>query len=170
MNQAEIKTRAGRANKPAELSRENRFRLKYQKPEPGLKIVQPLPTRHLKERGANLSQDDCEFLEHLNDKLEEQLAASNFSINRVAKSMYMSRSSFFRKIKHITGMSPNGYLKTWRLSKAAELLLRDEYPITEICFKTGFSSSSYFAKCFKARFGVLPKDYPNSAMFHNSLP
>ena len=56
-------------------------------------------------------------------------------------------------------MSPNDYLKIFRLNKAAELLLQGDYSITEICEQVAFSSSSYFAKCFKAQFGVLPKDY-----------
>ena len=71
----------------------------------------------------------------------------------------MSRSSFYRKIKNMTGMSPNDYLKVFRLNKAAELLLKNEIPVSEVCYKVAFSSSSYFAKCFKTQFGVLPKDY-----------
>ena len=102
---------------------------------------------------------DKKFLERLHDKIEEHIAELDFSIDNIAENMYMSRSSFYRKIKSITGMSPTDYLKTLRLNKAAELLLREEYPVSEICTRTAFSSSSYFAKCFKARFGVLPKDY-----------
>ena len=75
----------------------------------------------------------------------------------------MSRSNFYRKIKALAGMPPNDYLKTIRLNKAAELLKSGvritEVRITEVCEKIGFSSSSYFAKCFKIQFGVLPKDY-----------
>ncbi|MFR5957178.1 MAG: helix-turn-helix domain-containing protein [Odoribacter splanchnicus] len=61
----------------------------------------------------------------------------------------MSRSNFYRKIKGISGMSPNDYLKTIRLKMAAELLLQQEYRINEIYELVGFSSSSYFTKCLK---------------------
>ncbi len=56
-------------------------------------------------------------------------------------------------------MSPNDYLKILRLNKASELILEGDLSISEICEQVAFSSSSYFAKCFKAQFGVLPKDY-----------
>lgn len=70
----------------------------------------------------------------------------------------MSRSSFYRKVKSLTGMSPNDYLKTARMNEAARLL-REGYRPIEVCERVGFTSSSYFAKCFRAQFGCLPKDY-----------
>ena len=83
----------------------------------------------------------------------------NFSIDTLAEVMNMSRSNFYRKIKSISGMSPNDYLKTIRLKKAAELLLSQEYRINEVYEQAGFSSSSYFAKCFKEQFGMLPREF-----------
>ena len=73
--------------------------------------------------------------------------------------MNMSRSSFYRKIKGILDLSPNDYIRIVRLSKAAELLKNGNESITEICYMVGFSSPSYFAKCFQKQYGVLPKDY-----------
>ena len=73
--------------------------------------------------------------------------------------MFMSRSSFYRKIKSITGMSPSEFLMKVRLNKAAEMLLQNDYIIKEVYEQIGFNSSSYFAKCFKEQFGMLPKDY-----------
>ena len=55
-------------------------------------------------------------------------------------------------------MAPNDYLKTIRLNHAAELIKAGER-ISEVCERVGFTSSSYFAKCFKAQFGVLPREY-----------
>lgn len=107
----------------------------------------------------SISKKDQEFIEKLHEEIENHIAELDFSIDNIAETMFMSRSSFYRKIKSITGMSPNDYLKVFRLNKAAELLLENEYSIAEICDKVAFSSSSYFAKCFKAQFGVLPKDY-----------
>lgn len=107
----------------------------------------------------SMPKKDKEFLDKLHAEIENHIAELDFSIDNIAETMFMSRSSFYRKIKGITGMSPNDYLKVLRLNKAAELILQGDLPISEICEQVAFSSSSYFAKCFKAQFGVLPKDY-----------
>ncbi|MFV0417475.1 MAG: two-component regulator propeller domain-containing protein [Dysgonomonas sp.] len=112
----------------------------------------------------SIPKKDQEFIEKLHAEIENHIAELDFSIDNIAETMFLSRSSFYRKIKSITGMSPNDYLKVFRLNKAAELLLQNEYSISEICDQVAFSSSSYFAKCFKAQFGVLPKDYINEKM------
>lgn len=105
-----------------------------------------------------LSQRDVEFLEKINSVLQLQLADENFSMDSFADEMNMSRSSFFRKIKALSGMSPADYVKNFRLNKTAELIASG-MRISEAAEQLGFTSSSYFAKCFKAKFGVLPKDY-----------
>ncbi|WP_321333750.1 two-component regulator propeller domain-containing protein [uncultured Bacteroides sp.] len=105
-----------------------------------------------------LSQKDLEFVTRVQEAVEGQLSDENFSVDNLAEAMNMSRSNFYRKIKMLSGMAPNDYLKTLRLNKAAELLKKGAR-VVEVCEQVGFSSSSYFAKCFKAQFGVLPKDY-----------
>lgn len=112
-----------------------------------------------KQVEAIISKKDKIFLDKLHSEIEKHIADLDFSIDNIAESVFMSRSSFYRKLKNITGMSPNDYLKVFRLNKAAELLLKNEIPVSEICYKVAFSSSSYFSKCFKAQFGILPKDY-----------
>ena len=111
-----------------------------------------------------VSQKDKAYIERLNSEIEKHLLDVNFSIDTLSDFMNMSRSNFYRKIKSISGMSPNDYLKTIRLKKAAELLLSQEYRINEVYEQAGFSSSSYFAKCFKEQFGVLPRDFVNKAL------
>ena len=99
----------------------------------------------------------------LDAEIQKNLQEPTFSIDTLAEIMCMSRSNFYRKIKGISGMSPNDYLKTIRLKMAAELLLQQEYRINEIYELVGFSSSSYFTKCFKEQFGVPPKEFLNNA-------
>jgi len=106
-----------------------------------------------------VSKKDQEFLAKLKTEIETHLSDSDFSIDSIAEAMFMSRSNFYRKIKSITGMAPNDYLKTIRLNKAAELLMDEDVRIGDIYIQVGFSSSSYFAKCFKNQFNVSPKDY-----------
>lgn len=105
-----------------------------------------------------MSQKDCEFIAKIQGVIAEQLADENFSIDTLSEQMNMSRSNFYRKIKALSGMSPNDYLKTLRMNRAAELIMSGTR-ISEVAAQVGFTSSSYFAKCFKAQYGVLPKEY-----------
>ncbi|MDE6854759.1 MAG: response regulator [Muribaculaceae bacterium] len=105
-----------------------------------------------------LNRVDAEFLQTLNDNIRVNVADEEFSIDVLAQQLNMSRSSFYRKLKAVTGLSPADYLKNFRLEYAAQLL-RDGERVTEVALKTGFTSGSYFAKCFKAKYGCLPKDY-----------
>ncbi len=105
-----------------------------------------------------LSQQDILFMERLQQMVADNMRDEEFSIDQLAEQMNMSRSSFYRKIKALTDLTPIEYLKMRRLEQAATLL-RQGLRITEVAERVGFTSSSYFAKCFKARFGVLPKDF-----------
>ena len=107
-----------------------------------------------------MTQRDCEFVAKIQEVIADQLADENFSIDTLAEQMNMSRSNFYRKIKALSGMSPNDYLKALRMNKAAELI-QGGTRISEVAAQVGFTSSSYFAKCFKAQYGVLPKEYVN---------
>ena len=73
--------------------------------------------------------------------------------------MCMSRASFFRKIKSLTGVTPNNFILIYRLNKAAAMIRSREYRLNEIADLTGFSSQSHFSRCFKQHFGMAPKDY-----------
>lgn len=111
-----------------------------------------------------IAKKDKLFIDRLNNEIEKHLQDINFSIDILSEFMNMSRSNFYRKIKSISGMSPNDYLKTIRLKKAAELLLSQEFRINEVYEQAGFSSSSYFAKCFKEQFGMLPREFVSKSI------
>lgn len=114
------------------------------------------PEQSSGELGMN--RRDINFLEKMNMYMQENISDDEFSIDTLAEKMNMSRSSFYRKIKALTGMTPVDYMRNVRLDHAAKLLANGER-VTEVALMVGFTSSSYFAKCFKAKFGVLPKDY-----------
>lgn len=103
---------------------------------------------------------DREFIGRIDSLIEDQLKEESFSIDALAEEMCMSKSNFYRKFHSVTGSSPNEYLKNFRLNRAAKLI-REGQRINEAAMSVGFYSSSYFAKCFSAKFGVLPKDYAN---------
>ncbi|WP_321436198.1 two-component regulator propeller domain-containing protein [uncultured Bacteroides sp.] len=106
-----------------------------------------------------LTKADEEFLEKLNDIIQTNLHNPDFSIDDMADTFNMSRSSFYRKIKGVLDLTPNEYLRLERLKKAAQLLKEGENRVNEICYIVGFNSPSYFSKCFQKQFGVLPKDF-----------
>ena len=78
---------------------------------------------------------------------------------KMAEEMAISRSNLQRKLKGLTGMPPNDYIRLIRLKTAGELLREGEYRINEVCYIVGFNNPSYFARCFQKQFGILPKDY-----------
>ncbi len=112
----------------------------------------------LSDKPLGLNQQDLQFVENLQKLVEENMRDEEFSIDTLAEQLNLSRSSFYRKIKALTGMTPSDYLKNARMNQAAHLL-RSGLRSSEVAERVGFTSSSYFAKCFKAQFGCLPKDY-----------
>lgn len=99
---------------------------------------------------------DKEFAEKLNLVLEKNMSNADFSVDDFARLMKVGRTIFYKKVKGITGYSPNEYIRIIRMKKAAELLQTDELTISEVSYKVGINDPFYFSKCFKAQFGVAP--------------
>lgn len=102
---------------------------------------------------------DNDFLLRMNRLIEDNIDNADLSVNFIAEKMNISRSSLFAKIKSLADVTPNEMIQIVRLRRAAQLLKGDNYRINEVCFMVGFSSPSYFAKCFQKQFGVKPTDY-----------
>jgi len=73
--------------------------------------------------------------------------------------MGLGRTVFYRKVRGVTGYSPNEYIRIVRMKKAAELLLESNYTVSEVSYKVGINDPFYFSKCFKHHFGVSPSAY-----------
>jgi AraC-like DNA-binding protein len=71
----------------------------------------------------------------------------------------VSRTQLFRKLKAITNLSANQFIRNIKLKRAAQLLRQNSHNITEVLFLSGFNSPSYFTACFKEAYGCLPRDY-----------
>lgn len=71
----------------------------------------------------------------------------------------MSRMNLYRKLQSLTGQSPSGFIRAIRLKKAAALLAGQGMTVAEVADRVGFSTPSYFSKCFREMFGVLPTQY-----------
>ncbi len=100
-----------------------------------------------------------EFLFKLMKLVEDNIANSNFNNDELAGLMFMSRSTFYRKLKAVTGMSGNEFIRTARLNYASKLLESGKYAVTEAAFEAGFNDIKYFRKRFQDQFGVSPSEY-----------
>ena len=117
---------------------------------------------HFQNKGnyfLDLSPQDENLLELLFAKLEENWQNADFDIEDYCHAMAMSKSQLYRKTIALTGLSPNILLKEFRLEKARQLMKKQRYNIAQITFDSGFTSPSYFTKCFKKQFGLLPMAY-----------
>ena len=103
---------------------------------------------------------DQKFLTRAVQIVEKTLDNSDFDVNVFASEMMMGRTAFFQKLKGITGQTPNEFIISIRLKKSLKLLSEEqELSITDIVYQLGFSSPSYFTKCFREVFGVTPAKY-----------
>ena len=107
----------------------------------------------------SLSPQDEELLSSLFNKLEEKWQDPEFDIPEYCQAMAMSQSQLYRKTTSLTGLSCNILLKDFRLERAKELMKKHHYTISQITFESGFTSPSYFTKCFKKKYGLLPMSY-----------
>lgn len=107
---------------------------------------------------AYTPQDET-FLTLLFDTLETRYSEEDFDVEEWGDAMAMSISQLYRRTTALSGLSPNNLLKEYRLEKAKELMRRKDATISEVTLHTGFASPSYFTKCFKSRFDMLPMQY-----------
>ncbi len=101
---------------------------------------------------------DSEFYNTFVRILEENISNPDLGVEEIADQMGMSRVQVYRKIKALTNYSPVEIMRTTRLKRAAKLLSTTEKTVSEVAYEVGFSTPSYFAKCFKAHFGESPTD------------
>lgn len=102
---------------------------------------------------------DKRFMEKLNAIINENISNESLDIAFMTDKMAMSHSTFYRKVKSLTGYTANEYVRKLRLCRSKELLLSGEMRITEVAYACGFSSLSYFRSCFKAEYGLSPSDF-----------
>ena len=104
------------------------------------------------------SIDDA-FLRKFAEQIEAVYADPEYNVEKLSETLGLSRGHLHRKIKELTGTAPVEFLRTYRLNKATLLLRQNAYTVSEVAYRTGFSSPAYFSKCFKAVYGVTPTEY-----------
>jgi YesN/AraC family two-component response regulator len=105
---------------------------------------------------------DKQFITNVLEYINKNISDSNLSVEKLAEELLLSRSNLYRKIKALTGNTATEFIRNVKLEKAKELLVKTELTVSEISYKVGFSSPSYFTKCFKNHFGVIPKEIRES--------
>lgn len=99
------------------------------------------------------------FIERFRKLIEERLGDSELSVEDLGSEMGLSRVQLYRKLKSLTNYSPNEFLRNARLKKASSLLASSDLTIAEITYEVGFTSPSYFTKCYREYFGESPTDF-----------
>lgn len=108
---------------------------------------------------SQLNEADKGFVDKLRKEIEERLSNPDTNVENLGAALGFSRVQLYRKTKALTGYAPNELLRIARLKKAASLLAATEKSIAEVTYEVGFSSPSYFTRCFKEFFGESPTDY-----------
>ena len=106
----------------------------------------------------NTTSLDQEFILNVLGYINNNISDNNLNVENLADELLLSRSKLYRKIKALTGLTANEFIRNIRLEKSKEFIENTEFSISEICYKVGFSSPSYFTKCFKIQYGYLPKE------------
>jgi len=107
----------------------------------------------------DVSSNEEPFLQKAMNVIEENMTEPDFNVEAMVREIGMSRSKLYLKLKGLTGLSSSEFIRTVRLKRAAQLLETSDLTIKEIMFLTGFNTASYFSKCFKKQFGVVPSEY-----------
>ena len=114
------------------------------------------PTTARNDDLARPSARDQEFIARLHDVIQRHMVESEFSVEVMGSEVGLSRVQLYRKVKALTGLSPVELLRKSRLVKAEQLLRSKDMNISEAAYAVGFTSPSYFSKCFKDEFGMQP--------------
>ncbi|MBN8683991.1 MAG: response regulator [Chitinophagales bacterium] len=106
-----------------------------------------------------LAEMDESFLKQVHQIVEEHLEDSAFSIDDLARKLLMNRKQVYRKIKALTNLSPNEFIRSIRLQQAAQLLKTRRFTVAEVTYRVGFQDLKYFRERFREQFGVSPSEY-----------
>ena len=126
------------------------FRERWLVNESKVDIEVPMPQAH--------SRDE-EFMERLMSVMEKNISNGAFSVEQFCSMAGYGRTVFFNKLKSLTGLSPNEYIREVRIKRAAQLLEVGEYTVSQITYMVGMNDSRYFSKCFKQRYHMTPTEY-----------
>ena len=118
-----------------------------------------LSSKSQKNTERQLPPMDQAFLEKLKKYLNDNISDPDLNVNTLGNEMCMSRTNFYRKVKALTGQTPNDLLQNYRLNRAVEYIKSNNYTMNEISEMVGFKTQSHFSTSFKKFFGMSPSEY-----------
>jgi signal transduction histidine kinase/ligand-binding sensor domain-containing protein/DNA-binding response OmpR family regulator len=129
-----------------------------------ISFKQAIYSKYLKETtliplDSGTNKLDDYFIRKVLAFIEENLTDSDLNVDQLANCVSLSKVQTYRKVKAISGLSIVEFIRTVRLKKASQLILEDRLNFSEIAFTTGFSTPSYFSKCFHDHFGKTPSEF-----------
>ena len=124
-------------------------------------LFQGTPKAELEIADSHLEDRDKQFMKQLHAIIQKNLSDSEFGVEDIGKQIGLSRVQLYRKVKAMTGSSVVDLLRKARLAKAKRLLESRSMSVSEVAYDVGFSAPSYFTKCFKDEYGMLPGDVGN---------
>ena len=113
----------------------------------------------VKPKSLSTSPTDQKFLKRVQDILDEHLDNSDFNSESLGEKLELSRMQLHRKLKAMTGLSASEFLRSQRLKLAIKILKKSDRNVSEIAYDVGFSTPSYFIKCFKDIYKCTPNEY-----------
>lgn len=114
----------------------------------------------LKPKDIAVNSVDEKFLNRLIEVVEQNINNEKFGVEQLGNELNMSRSQLHRKLTALLGQGPNQFIRTFRLQRAHDLLRQNSATTAEIAYQVGFSSPSYFTKCFHEQYGYTPSEIP----------
>ena len=99
------------------------------------------------------------FLQRATKVVKKHLTDPDFRVDEFARELNISRMHLHRKLKQTAGQSAREFIRHLRLKYAFDLLQQEDQSVTQICYDSGFNHPSYFARCFKAKYGMLPSQW-----------
>ncbi|MCK6619424.1 MAG: response regulator [Calditrichaceae bacterium] len=116
----------------------------------------------LQPKDIAITSADEKFLHRAMDIIDRYISDENFSVEQFGREIGLSRGQLHRKLKALTDQSPVDFIRAIRLKRAAQLLEKRSGTVAEIAYQVGFSDPSYFSRCFRQQFGVLPSEFAGS--------
>lgn len=118
------------------------------------------------EKRKRLERDQ-EFINELNQVMKENFSDPDFNVEQLAKKLYISAATLYRKIHSLIGETPCVFIRSYRLKRAVQLLKKPLTLVTDVAYEVGFNSRTYFTKCFKDKFHLSPSGYQASEVKEN---
>jgi signal transduction histidine kinase/ligand-binding sensor domain-containing protein/CheY-like chemotaxis protein/AraC-like DNA-binding protein len=122
------------------------------------KYNNPVKVMDLSPDEVLVTPKDEQFLKDVMKIIEENIGNPDFSVDKIATTVGLGRTTFFKKLKGLTGLAPVEFLREMKLKRGHQLLETSEFTVSEIAFKLGFSDAGYFTKCFKEKYNITPTE------------